>query len=636
LMVSGLQLYSIYAAVEQDALANMEGQSAMLSHEVNTWFLTFWQAGQVLAKQPALIGTDIQEAQRQLKLTVSNMPGIMAINVTDRTGKIINGYPFDPKMVGTSLADRAHWKAAMSSNMTAVSEVVVSRTTGKNTVVIAYPLQNEMLENMGVLTVSLDLTFLQILLNDIKSGYSGLAAIMAGDGRFIAHTAEQLVKDGQSAPPVVIEMFKIESGKPLAYTSTLGQAGFVSVHHITGPGWHVATSIPKAELMKGFYGGIQGSALLLLAALILFALAAWWLVGRMFRPLALVTGEVTKLGSGDLTLSIAYRSRDELGQLAQAVNDTVNNLRTIVGTVHDNAASLTASSEELAATTGEAGRAVAQVARTAGDIAKGAEETGRTVQNAAARTVELNELAAAVAREMQVLSTNAQAIDGAARKGQTAIDEATAVIRGIADTTAANTRLAGELNAKSQQVREIVEMINSIAGQTNLLALNAAIEAARAGEQGRGFAVVAEEVRKLAEQSGQAAEQIGAIIGDMLGDIDGVVQAFAGTSTAVGHGVETINRANASFGEITANINATAENVAEAVGMADQQSRAATSIKEAVQNVAAVAQESAAATETTAASAQQVNAAIEEIAASAQALSRVADELQQAVLKFKL
>ncbi len=636
IMVSGLQLYSIYTAVERDALAAMEGQSAILSHEVNTWFMTFWQAGQILAKQPALLSGDLQVAQQQLRLTQGNMPGIMTINLTDRAGKIVNGYPFDPKIIGTSLADRAHWKTAVSNNLIAVSDVIVSRSTGKQTVVIAYPLLNSQLETAGVMTVSLDLTFLQLLLNDLKSGYNGLAAIMTADGRFIAHTAEQLVKDGKTAPQEITALFTDNSGTARPYVSLLGEPSFASVHAVTGPGWHVATSIPKAELMKSFYGGIKSSAILLLAALVLITLAVWWLIGRMFRPLTLVTGEVAKLGAGDLTLSVDHRSQDELGRLATAVNDTVRSLRSIVATVQGNAESLSASSEQLAATTDEAGRAVGQVARTAGEIAKGADETGRVVDGAAERTVELNDLAATVAGEMQALTGNAKAISDAARKGQAAIDEATAVIRGIADTTAANTRLAGELSTKSQHVREIVEMINSIAGQTNLLALNAAIEAARAGEHGRGFAVVAEEVRKLAEQSGQAAEQIGAIIGDMLGDIDGVVQAFAGTSSAVAGGVETITRANASFSEITTNVDITAAKVAEAVGMADRQALAAASIKDAIQNVAAVAEESAAATETTAASAEQVNASIEEIAASAQALSQVADELQRSVMRFKL
>jgi methyl-accepting chemotaxis protein len=635
-LVSGVQLYSIYTAVERDALANIHGQSAMLSQQVNTWFLTFWRTGQVLSQQPSLLSENTADSTMQLKLTAQNLPGIMGLTVTDRAGKVINSYPYDAKFIGTSLADRPHWKAAMASNSTAVSDVLVSRASGKPSVFIAFPIHNAFLDTVGVLTISIDLTFLQNLLSDLQAGYSGLAAIMTSDGRFIAHTTPELVTEGKSAPDVVIERIKANETGMLSYVTSLGQSAFLSLQRAETPGWHVAIAIPKAELMKGFYAGITQSGILLLVVLILLTAVTWWLVGRMFRPLGLVTREVAKLGAGDLTLNVAYRSKDELGQLAAAVNDTAANLRVIVSTVQGNSQSLSAASEELTATTDEAGRAVAQVAQTAGEIAKGAEETGRAVQGAADRTQELNDLAAAVASEMKVLTGNAQAISTAAQKGQKAINDATDVIKGIAGTTAANAHLAGELDSKSQKVREIVEMINTIAGQTNLLALNAAIEAARAGEHGRGFAVVAEEVRKLAEQSGQAAEQIGAIISDMLGDIGGVVQAFAGTTTAVNSGVDTITRAHDSFSEITANVNITTSKVAEVVEMADRQARAAVSIKEAIQSVASVAQQSAAATETTAASAEEVNASIEEIAASFQALTRMADELQQTVLKFKL
>lgn len=390
------------------------------------------------------------------------------------------------------------------------------------------------------------------------------------------------------------------------------------------------------EMLNGIYSGIKSSALVLLVALIIVGVGSWFIIGRLFRPLTALAKEVSRLGQGDLTLVIDNKSQDEIGQLANVINMTVQSLRSIVGTVQNNAQLISSASEELSATTDEAGRAVNQVAQTAAEIAKGAEETGRMVQDAANRTAELSELASSVSREMQVLNQNAQAIGTAAEKGQTAINRATEVIQGIADTTQTNANLAGNLSTKSQQVREIVEMINAIAGQTNLLALNAAIEAARAGEHGRGFAVVAEEVRKLAEQSGQASAQIGAIIHEMLNDIDKVVSESGKTTTAVANGVTTILEANTSFNDINGHISATINKVAVVAQLADRQAQASASLKEAVQNVAAVTEQSAAATETTAASAEEVNASVEEIAANANSLNQVAGELQDAVAKFKL
>lgn len=390
------------------------------------------------------------------------------------------------------------------------------------------------------------------------------------------------------------------------------------------------------EMLNGIYTGIQSSALVLLISLLLVGIGSWLIIGRLFRPLTTMTQEVSRLGQGDLTLVIHNKSKDEIGRLADVINTTVQNLRSIVGTVQNNAQLIAASSGELSASTDEAGRAVGQVAQTAGEIAKGAEETGKMMQSAAGRTAELSELSATVTREMQTLNQDAQAIGTAAEKGQAAIQRATDVIQGIADTTQTNAGLAGSLSTKSQQVREIVEMINAIAGQTNLLALNAAVEAARAGEHGKGFAVVAEEVRKLAEQSSQASTQIGTIIHDMLADIDKVVSESGKATDAVANGVTTIHEATASFTDINEHISLTLSKVTTVTQLSGQQAQAAAALKEVVQSVAAVTEQSAAATETTAASAEEVSASVEEITANTASLNQVAGELQNAVAKFKL
>lgn len=390
------------------------------------------------------------------------------------------------------------------------------------------------------------------------------------------------------------------------------------------------------EMLQGLYSGIKSSALTLLIALIVVGSMAWYIIGRLFKPLSLMAKEVARLGEGDLTLRVQSDSKDEIGQLADAINKTVENLRSIVGTVETNAKLISSSSETLTAITVDASNAVGQVAQIAGEIAKDTEETGKKVQDAAKQTTEVNELAQSVSSEMNVLKGNAQAIGTAADKGQKAIQRATVVIKGIAQTTESNSELAGDLSKKSQQVKEIIEMIDAIAAQTNLLALNAAIEAARAGEHGRGFAVVAEEVRKLAEQSGQAAAQIGTIVHEMLTDIDNVVTASGDTTTAVGEGVAIINEANAGFEDITGRIAATLEKAGDVAKLAEQQKQASILLKEVTGTISVLAEQSAAATETTAASAQEVNASVEEISANSHSLSQIAGKMLETVKKFKL
>ncbi len=393
--------------------------------------------------------------------------------------------------------------------------------------------------------------------------------------------------------------------------------------------------VANGGTLSDLLAGSKVSIFVLFAALLASGAGVWFAIGQLFCPLAEVTRALERLGQGDLTLEVANESQDEIGQLGKAINRAVQSLRSLVGTVKHNSQTIFTASEQLAATTDKAELTVDQVAQTTAEIATGAEATGQMVQAAAGRTAELSELANSVAREMQALYQKAQAIQAAAASGQTAIARATKVMQSIADTTRTNAELAGNLSTKSQQVREIVTMINAIAGQTNLLALNAAIEAVRAGEHGRSFTVVAEEVRRLAEQSGQASAQIGTIVHNMLSDIDKVVKEADKTTATVANGVTTMQAANASFHGISGHITATMDNVDGVTQLASRQTQAADSLKNAVQQVAAVAQQAVASTETTAAGAEEVNTVVKEIAANAGSLYKVACRLWDAADKFK-
>ena len=209
-----------------------------------------------------------------------------------------------------------------------------------------------------------------------------------------------------------------------------------------------------------------------------------------------------------------------------------------------------------------------------------------------------------------------------AKEGVAAAEQATAAMEALEQSTGEVTRAIRELAGKSEQIGGIVETITGIAGQTNLLALNAAIEAARAGEQGRGFAVVAEEVRKLAEESQQAAERIAALVAEIQTQTDGAVAVVEDGSKRSLESGATVQTAREAFEQI-------------AVSIADMRTRI-TRIAEATAEVAAVAEESSAATEEVSASTSETSASTQQIAASAQQLADTADALQTSVRRFTL
>jgi len=359
------------------------------------------------------------------------------------------------------------------------------------------------------------------------------------------------------------------------------------------------------------------------------------LMNRIVITLKSVSEQISHIQGGDLTVAIDDNIDNDLGKIARAINANLKNLRELLSLVNHEAGGLSCKSVEIAAASNEASRAIGVISKTVAELAAGAQETGAMVQNAVSKADQVNEIAKNTSEEMQRLLQSAQQITLSAQNGQEAIEQSTSVINEIAARAQNNLHLGMDLKDKSEKVREIIDFINTIAAQTNLLALNAAIEAARAGEHGRGFAVVADEVRKLAEQSRQAADQINKIIESMLTDTRQVVEAFEITKESMMIGVNTITKANVSFGDITINIEKSTSKAQEVALLANQQVEAAIDLKSSIYGVAEIANQSAAATQTTAATSQQITTSVAEIASGTHTLSQLAANLEQAIFRFK-
>jgi len=356
-----------------------------------------------------------------------------------------------------------------------------------------------------------------------------------------------------------------------------------------------------------------------------------------------LASEMAALADGDLTRSLTIqsdvlqvKSNDEVGQLADAFNvvitrlqdtgrafaDMTGNLRGLVGQVADNAENVSAASEQLAATADQAGQATQQIAASSQEQARGVTQTVDL-------TGQISEAVQQVARNAQEGANGASDAAQLAQQGAKTVEANLQGMESIKTKVDLSARKVREMGERSEQIGMIVETIDDIAGQTNLLALNAAIEAARAGEHGKGFAVVADEVRKLAEKSAGATQEIGGLIKGIQKTVEEAVLAMQEGAEEVDAG---LTRAQESGDALTAILRAAegvSQQVEEIAAAAEEMNASADEMVGAMDNVSAVVEENTAASE-------EMSAQVEEVTAAAQSLSAMAEELQALIFRFKL
>ncbi|HEY7481505.1 MAG TPA: methyl-accepting chemotaxis protein [Gemmatimonadales bacterium] len=361
----------------------------------------------------------------------------------------------------------------------------------------------------------------------------------------------------------------------------------------------------------------------------------FWTVRMVERPLTQLVGAAERFGAGDLRPVRLGGMPTELEHLSRAMNDMGGRLRAVVvavtreaGQIGTSASDYSAMSEELAASSGEISTAMVKIASSAEQQVKGMEKADALLHSLR-QIAEANAQAAARVGELggriQELAARHQ-MDVAAA-GQTLLD-----VKEVVRTSAAQVK---ELSRLSEPITDFIDLIKQISSQTNLLALNAAIEAARAGEHGRGFAVVAEEVRRLADSSATAAEDVAKTVQFIRNQVRQVSQTMEAGSSKV-QGIETVAAAAARALE---QISTAVQEVHGAAEEVEQEAVANRSIVEELglrtQEVSQAASEHASASEQVTAAAEEQSASTEEMASSAGDLLQGANRLTALMQEFK-
>lgn len=322
-----------------------------------------------------------------------------------------------------------------------------------------------------------------------------------------------------------------------------------------------------------------------------------------------ISSVINRLSEGDLLVEIEHTERkDEISKLKYQLNIMVSNLRNLLSKVKEAIDATASASNEISASTEEMSAGAKEQTVQASEVASAVEEMAKTILETSSNT----SVAAETARH---------AGENATEGGKVVIQTISGMNR-IAEVVMKAAQTVEALGKSSDQIGEIVQVIEDIADQTNLLALNAAIEAARAGEQGRGFAVVADEVRKLAERTTKATKEIADMIKKIQRDTIEAVQSMQEGTSEVETGKELANKAGTALEQIIDGTQKVSKIIKQVAAASEQQSKASEDISRNIEAITTVTHESA-------------SGALQ-IAKAAEDLSRLTVNLQDLVGRFKI
>jgi methyl-accepting chemotaxis protein len=566
------------------------------------------------------------------------------ISIADAKGVVLNTDSSNTNVIGADLSERPYLIEAIEKGETVISDVIVSKATGKSVIAIAAPVYDNG-KFMGAVISTIDFALVSDVIVDTKVAEKGYAYMLdiTGDnaGVIVAHQNEDFVLESQNVYELdvpglhdLVDVAKTNDTGSSYYTYK-GDKKFAEFQNVGN--WMLVITADESDLTKTATGIRNITIIVIIFAIIISSIISYFLVKFIIiSPLKKLEASMEAAGEGDLTKAVDIKSKDELERLGNSFNRMIENQSAILTSINTISGDLNASAEELTAS--------------ASDVNDSAEDVSKNIEEMMTNTLQTNTQLGEVKEEVSVLNESIETSHTLSSKshasckvavefaydGRESLVESVKSIENISESTDQIIDNFVDLNNHAKEVTGISETIKSIADQINLLALNASIEAARAGEAGRGFTVVAEEVRKLAEQTSNESKSISDVLTTITKLINDADECVNITKKQVDIGETSIKSLDGKLLEIVETFKALDVDIVELDEIASSQVGISDKIMGYVNNVSNNAEHNAEMAQGISAAAEEQSAITESLSSASEETSTMAEELNRLIDKFEI